>query len=620
MRPAPTPELIAFLASTSLLRGLDESALRAIAAELEHVYLVGGGTLMREGEAGDSLYILLSGRLRIVARRPDKAETVINEIGSGETVGEMAILTGEPRSATVRAIRDCALVKFSKAAFDHLVERYPKMMMQLAGLIVLRFQQMVRSPRFETVPSTIVLVPAGEDAPVADVARHLVATLATMGTTLHLHRQFVDECLGQGAAQSPPDHEDNRRIIAWLSEQEGRHKFVVYEPDAWPSPWAARCVRQADRILLVGRVDSPPVLSRLEADALGSGPTSAAAELVLVHPPGATRSTGTREWLAKRRVTTHHHVRHGSEADMRRLARRLTGRSIGLVLSGGGARGLAHIGAIRALEELAVPIDVIGGTSIGGIMAALYALGHDSRSMIELSRRGFVDMGVQPLADYTPPFVSLLSGRRASAVLKMFAAGAQIEDLWVKYFCVSTNLTRAECLVHEDGPLNKWLLATACLPGYYPPIPFNGDLLVDGGLLNLLPTDVMRRLGVGTIIGVDVAAREDLRTDVTYQDYLSGWRLLGARLNPFARTPRMPNIFGILSRAVTVNGLYHVESVKQSVDLYLHLPVERFELGDWRSLDTIVDIGYRAAREKVARWVAAQASPLSPEPRLAGGG
>jgi predicted acylesterase/phospholipase RssA len=610
MRRAPTPEIIAFLSSTSLLRGLDESALRAIATELEYVYLSGGGTLMREGDVGDSLYILLNGRLRIVASRPEKGESVINEIGPGETVGEMAILTGEPRSATVRAIRDCALVKFSKAAFDHLVEKYPKTMMQLASLIVLRFQQMVRSPRFEAAPSTIVLVPAGEDAPLTDVAQQLVATLGTMGATLHVHSQFVDDCLGRGVAHSPPDHEEDSRIIAWLSEQEGRHKYVVYEPDTWPSSWAARCIRQADRILLVGRADSPPVLSRFEADALGSGLTSAAAELVLVHPPGTTRSIGTRGWLAERRVTTHHHVRHGSEADMGRLARRLTGRSIGLVLSGGGARGLAHIGVIRALEEFAVPIDVVGGTSIGGIIAGLYALGYDSRSMIDLCRRGFVQMGVQPLTDYTPPIVSLLSGRRAAAVLKMLAGDAQIEDLWIKYFCVSTNLTRAECVVHEEGPLYKWLMATASLPGYYPPVLLDGDLLVDGGLLNLLPADVMKRLGVGTIIGVDVTAREDLRTDMTYQDYLSGWRLLWARLNPLARKPRMPNIFGILSRAVTVNGIYHLESVKQGIDLYLHLPVEQFELGDWRSLDTIVDIGYQSAREKIARWAATRTSSL----------
>ena len=609
MRGAPTAEIIAFLSSTSLLRGLDGPALTAIATELEYVYLSGGRTLMREGEVGDSLYILLNGRLRIVASRPDKDETVINEIGPGETLGEMAILTGEPRSATVRAIRDCALVKFSKAAFERLVEQYPKTMMQLAGLIVQRFQQMVRSPRFEAVPSTIVLIPAGEDAPLADVARQLVTALGTMGATLHVHSQFVDDCLGRGAAQRSPDHEENSRIVAWLSEQEGRHKFVVYEPGTAPSSWAARCIRQADRILLVGRADSPPVLSRLEADPLGSGLVGAAVELVLVHPPGKTRPTGTQGWLANRRVTTHHHVRQGSGADMLRLARRLTGRSIGLVLSGGGARGLAHIGVIRALEESAFPIDVVGGTSIGGIMAGLYALGHDSRSMIELSRRGFVHMGVQPLTDYTPPIVSLLSGRRAAAVLKMFAADTQIEDLWIKYFCVSTNLTRAECLVHEDGPLYKSMMATACLPGYYPPVLADGDLLVDGGLLNLLPADVMTRLGVGAIIGVDVMAREDLRTDMTYKDYLSGWRLLWVRLNPFAQKPRMPNIFGILSRAVTVNGIYHLESVKQSLDLYLHLPVERFELGDWRSLDTIVDVGYQSAREKISRWVATHASP-----------
>src|SRR5262249_23404591 len=144
-----------------------------------------------------------------------------------------------------------------------------------------------------------------------------------------------------------------------------------------------------------------------------------------------------------------------------------------------------------------------------------------------------------------------------------------------------------------------------------PLIGVEGDLVVDGGIHNLLPADVMRRLAVGTIIGVDVTARQDLRTDMTYQNYLSGWRLLWARLNPFARKPRIPNIFGILSRAVTVNGIYHLEAVRQSVDLYLHLPVEQFELGDCRSLDKIVDIGYRSARDKVARWAATRDSQLA---------
>jgi lysophospholipid hydrolase len=128
----------------------------------------------------------------------------------------------------------------------------------------------------------------------------------------------------------------------------------------------------------------------------------------------------------------------------------------------------------------------------------------------------------------------------------------------------------------------------------------------------------MRRQAVGTIIGVDVTARQELRTEMTYQDYLSGWPLLWARLNPFARKVRIPNIFGILSRADTVNGLHHLESVKRSVDLYLHLPLEQFELGDWRSLDRIVEIGYHSAREKIASWAATRPSSRSVTSHLGG--
>ena len=185
----------------------------------------------------------------------------------------------------------------------------------------------------------------------------------------------------------------------------------------------------------------------------------------------------------------------------------------------------------------------------------------------------------------------------------------RIEDLWLRYFCVSSNLTRASCEVHRTGILHQCLRASAGIPGFFPPFPHNGDLLVDGGVLNNLPVDVARQLSAGTVIAVDVAARDDLTTRVVGFDSMSGWRLLLDRLNPFSSAPRLPNIAQILSRAATLASIYHCESARRMADLYLQPPVERIGMLEWKALDDISELGYRYAAEQIAEWQRGRCEP-----------
>jgi len=276
-----------------------------------------------------------------------------------------------------------------------------------------------------------------------------------------------------------------------------------------------------------------------------------------------------------------------------------------LVLSGGGMKAMAHIGVLRALTELGVPIDCIGGTSMGAIVGAQHALGWDYPTMREKNRQGWTDL--RPMQDYTFPLVSLLTGRKAAALLKIMCGETQIEDLWLNYFCVTSNLTSGEMMAHREGLLRKYLRATASVPGIMPPVPDAGSLLVDGAALNNLPADVVRQVcGGGQVIAVNVTPRIDLATASDYGESLSAWKFLWRRVNPWAEPLHVPTIQAILGRTMGIRRMQEMNELTRSVDLYLHPPVDEFGVFDMKSFDRIIEIGYNYARPKIEEWLKKQ--------------
>ena len=594
----------------------DEALLRDIMAEMEWVSLARGDVLLRQGDAEDSMYILLNGRLLVVVEREGESEQVLNEIAPGETVGEMAILTGERRLATVYALRDSELVKFTKEDFGRLTDKHPEVIFQITRTIIMRLRQQTLKQRSATQNLiTFCVIPASLDAPLRDFAVKLADALGAFGSTLHLNSERLDCSLEPGAAQTPSQAAGSRKVVAWLSEQETRHRFVVYEADPGPSAWTSRCLRQADRILIVASAEADPALSPIEEELLltESGRATARKELVLLQPDRQRMPTGTARWLAAREITRHHHVHLHTPADFARLARFLTGRAVGVALGGGGARGFAHIGVLRALTELGVPIDCIGGTSMGAVIGAQHALGWDYPTMVEKNRQGWIEF--QPMRDYTLPIVALLTGRKAVAALKMMCGETRIEDLWTNFFCVTSNLTSGEVMAHREGLLRKYLRASTSVPGIAPPVPDQGSLLVDGAALNNLPADIVRQLCEGgRVIAVNVTPRVDLATSPNYGDSLSAWEFLWSRINPFGEPVRVPTIQSILGRTMGIRRMQEMNELTRSVDLYLHPPVDRFGAFDLKSFDRLVEIGYSFARPKIEAWLQAQRPSGSARP------
>jgi NTE family protein/lysophospholipid hydrolase len=462
-------------ALTSVFEGLEPDVRNHLRSALEWHHLPSGETLFEEGDPSDALYIVVNGRLMVTASDGDGDTIFVGEISRGESIGEIGLVTGEPRTVSAYAVRDTDLARLSRAAFERLFERYPLTMLQLVRPIVKRSRPQTGAVAIKAGSvSAFAVLPAGPNVPLDDFTADLVAALERLGPTLHLSSERLDGMLGTSdVSQTPADDPAALSLVSWLNEQETRYTYIVYQADSEWTEWTSRCIRQTDRTLIVALAEGDPLPGRLET-ALHDMRSTGHTELVLLHPPACECPSGTRAWLEPRKVVAHHHVRREDEGHLNRLARRLTGHALGLVLGGGGARGLAHIGAIHALEEAGIEIDLVGGTSIGGMVGGAYALGMDYQGMIKLARM-FGER--KHFVDYTFPMVSFFSSHKISALLQKIYGDVYIEDLWRPFFCVSSNLTQAKPMVHRQGPLWKYVRATIALPAIFTPVSDAGELL-----------------------------------------------------------------------------------------------------------------------------------------------
>ena len=576
--------------SSGLFSSLDAAMLQNVEQELESVRLPGGETLFHQGDVGDSLYLLVHGRL-IVSVAADDRELVVGEVSRGQLVGEMAVLSGEPRAATVRAARDSDLVRFSKQAFERVVEKNPRIMTLISQSLILRLRQ-ASSGSFRATINTIAIVPVHPSIPTAAFTARFLRALSAHGKVVHL------------TEVGAPAGLDINRVLA---EHEQGADYVVYQASLDRPDWTQLCIRQADRILLVAPGDQAPA-SAVDPKIVEFCETKAPAarELVLLHPDSTARPQGTELWTRALNVKRHHHVHANSDSDHQRLARILTGKGIGLALGGGGAKGFAHIGVLRALAECGVPVDFIGGTSMGSVIAAQFAAGLDWKQMIEINRKGWIEM--DPLRDPTLPITALLACRKLDRMIDMMFSDLRIEDLWLKYFCVSSNLTRARTMIHQEGPLKKWVRASTAIPGVATPVIDNGDLLVDGGVLANVPGDVMQKISGGSVIVVDVTPQTDLTIAPGIIEVPSAWKILANRLNPLTKTVRVPTIVDIMMRTAMLASTQSSQEFARSVDLYLCPGLDEFGMFDWKSLNKLADKGYDYARGIIPEWWAQHAS------------
>ncbi len=578
---------------------MSDAAKRDVETELQLVICHSGHIVFREGELSADIYIIISGRL-CITDSISEPHRVLCELEHGQTVGEIAMLTGRPRTATVRAIRDSLLAKLSPEAFTRLLQKHPvDMMKQFAGKPVTQlWQQTLGKAKNRTTFINLAIIPTDPKVQLTLFVQKLAASLSLLGPTLHLNQYLLDNYLSpQGIAQTPMEAANSINISRWLNHQELRYNYILYEADATYTEWTNRCLRQADRILLVGDDELSPQLGCVEAHIQeNAGYAHLPKSLVLLHrtPP----YTGTRQWLDIRDVESHYHVLLNDENDFASIARLLAGKGIGLVISGGGARGFAHMGGIRALREAGVPIDKIGGTSVGSIVGAMTALDWTYSDMIEKS------LCFNYKLDYTFPLVSLTTGANFTKGLKMGLGLSLIEDLRIPFFCISTDLCSSTQKVHTKGPVWKYVRASASIPGFFPPIVEENCVLVDGAMINNMPIDVMKSShDIGCVIAFDVIGTTQLQSGTPIDGTLSGWKVFIQRYIPFMKkTDNLPRLAQTLIQASLTKSEEANKMTKELADYYIQFPVQQFGLLKFNDIIKISDIGYHYVRDKIVEW------------------
>lgn len=599
--------LIAAMHQSPAFDGVDPGLLGEIGAALEPVSLYGGEVLFRQGDNGQAVYLLVSGRVAVIVTASDDQSRIVAELGAGEVIGEMAYLGGAPRSATVVAVRDTQLARLDREPLDRLVERHPHAMLRLlSGRIVARVHDMSRGRRVDAPVITIAVVPGSRDVALGEVAARLVAALQQSGAALHVTSASVDAALGRPGAAQVPDR-DGGRLVQWLARLESDYRYVVYEADRDASPWTERCLRQADRILLMADATADPAPGEIETHLLARERADRPRQtLVLLHRPETSAPAGTARWLSARSSDRHLHVRLDRDEDVARMARFATGRTVGLVLGGGFARGLAHLGVIRALKEIGIPVDAVGGASMGAMVGAQWVSGWEPDRIIADTSRGLADS----FDDMTLPFLAFKRGGKYSRLVRGFFGESCIEDLWLPYFCVSANLNRAELAVHTRGRVADAVLASTRAPGIFPPMVMGGELHVDGGLINNVPVDVMRSFaGEGAVIGVDVSPPHELHEVKDYGEDVSGWDALWSRFNPTRdRRVYRPSILLVLMRVIEFGGISYRRAKADMADVYISPDVIGFKRNDFAAAAALADAGYAASHELLDRWARERAT------------
>ncbi|XP_047533767.1 neuropathy target esterase sws isoform X5 [Vanessa atalanta] len=623
------PSVVLHIANT-VVRRLSPF-VRQVDFALDWVFLESGRAVYRQDEESGSTFIVLSGRLRSVITHPNGKKELVGEYGKGDLVGIVEMVTQTRRSTTVMAVRDSELAKLPEGLFNAIKLRFPVVVTRLINLLGHRILGSWQKPTaglggaaaMESRASqhnfsTVAVVPVSDDVPLTAFTYELYHSLCAIGPTVRLTSDVIRKLLGLTIM----DPNNEYRLSSWLAQQEDKHKVALYQCDPSLTQWTQRCIRQADCILIVALGDKQPSIGKIEKE-IERLAIRTQKELVLLHREGGPNPSGTVHWLNMRTwVSQHHHVRcpHRmftrksqyriselyskvlmSEAsvhsDFSRLARWLTGTAVGLVLGGGGARGAAHVGMIRAIQEAGIPIDMVGGVSIGAFMGALWCMERNITTVTQKARewsKKMTQWGKQ-LLDLTYPATSMFSGKQFNATIKTTYGEVHIEDLWLPYFTVTTDISSSCMRVHRHGSLWRYIRASMSLSGYMPPLcdPVDGHLLLDGGYVNNLPADVMRSLGAKHILAIDVGSQDD--TDLTnYGDDLSGWWLLWKRWNPFTTPVKVPNLPDIQSRLAYVSCNRQLEEVKKSDYCeYIRPPIDAYKTLQFGSFDEIREVGYR---------------------------
>ena len=634
--------------------------VRSIDFALEWMLLESGKALYKQNAEAESTYVVLSGRLRsVITRQGGSKREMVAEFGRGELCGIVETLMKTRRSTTVLAVRDTEVAKLPAGLIDFIKMKFPTVLMRLIKLLGEKLQQswekgndsrapmsgqLQHSPQIAAQAnfSTVAIIAQSPHIHASAFTLELLHALQQIDPALRLTKEFIRNELGPSAFDKASDI----RLNSWLNHQEDKHRVVLYQCDNEVNSWTKLCIRHADVILILVDPTSPTKITPLEEN-LENYSKRTRKEMIFLHKEDVKYPKGTSEWYRERGwINAHYHVKCQARmnfkktmakveqmyarilangpapdihSDFSRLARMITGTSVGLVLGGGGARGCSHVGMIKAILEAGIPIDRVAGVSIGALIGGIWCQEKDVTNMIVKARSfcGQMTNIWRQILDLTYPYTAYFSGQGFNAVISSVFNERDILDLWIPFFTITTDITESAMRIHDYGKtiiiiqsrlfsiyqtfliyfigsLWRYVRSSMSLAGYLPPLcdPHDGHLLLDGGYVNNLPADVMRMRGAHHILAIDVGSQDEKKF-TNYGDSLSGLKVLWSRWNPFVSPIIVPNQADVQSRLAYVSCVGKLEGVKNAEYCnYIRPPIDRYGTLQFSLFEEIKNVGY----------------------------
>lgn len=590
-------KIVELLSRSSLFRTLKVSYLKELATSMKMFFCEGGETVIKQGEPSSGMYLIYSGMLRVYQSVKNEVN-LISELSTGHIFGEISLLSEKARIATVIACRDSILLKLEEDTYRKFEQNYPSIALQISKQAIIRLVEDKKRKNIvkEADIKTIAIVPAGDSNHRAFV-QYLYTILSALKPTIVITKELCDKQFGSNIAQTELDERHYAQLSSWFQSLENEYGFLIYESDRQMTPWTKRCLRHADRILLIAEEQVYPALNSIEMNIFSKEwAFHSSIELIFLHESSNIKDS--MAWLKSRPVQGFHHLQLNSEKDTAKFIRFLTGKSIGVVLTGGGARGFAHIGFLKALEEKNIPIDYIAGTSMGALVAAGNALGMSVAEVIDFAHN------FAYRSQYTLPVVALTTGKYLVDMLQALCGDVMIEDLHKRFFCVSTNITEGKLRIQDSGPMWLAIRSSLSVPGIFPPIYDSvGNMLVDGGILNNMPVDILRKkMYRGEVFCVRCFAKEEkFKKNINPNAWASGWKLL---LQKFLRgkSPSYDSMGSIILEAMNVGSKNFEKSVEDQADYLVEFDTSAFQFLEFEKADAIIDLGYRSSLEALSHF------------------
>lgn len=581
--------LINIIHHSKIFSEIDRKACLSLLRHLERMTLAQGEVLFNQYDSSDCLYILAVGQLTCSLISFEGKQKIVGIVDQGETVGELGAISSEPRSLSARASTDCVLLKLPREEFNKFAQENPKFVLRIVDLIVNRSQNTLKLLSKRKIYEHIAIIQGNEQT--------------SMETFIaNLHENFIHDEKFVLLDHLMPDDD----IGFFITQIEEAHKNAIFFLSEKNINMLGNKLNHIGGIFVVANGDAKVKLSNFALKMLKKAKTPFATqfELVLLHDDNLQMPQHTDRWLTHHEFTLHHHIRMTNAFDYQRLIRFMKGKAIGLVLGGGGTKGWVEVGALKALLESKVPIDAIGAASVGAVVGACYVITQDYDKLYQMFRT-IINSVLKPFSikQFTWPVISLLSAKRPTHTIHELFGEIKIENLWLPYFSISTNLSTGKEAVHRRGVLWESLRASAALPGIVPPMIMEGELHFDGGLLNNLPVDCMRTmLGDDSIIIAVSLTETDKKIERYHFPPIISFRIgLMRKLKLGYHDYSFPPLLNTFIQALLVGSSMREQINRAGADVLIMPDLSKypsFEV-NLEKIDELIEIGYSEMKAKI---------------------